>query len=69
LGDFPCVTNNVRPALGGAAAATRSRHGLDVEEEGHLKEFIVILVFIEVFCTIHCFLMPKSQSQKKIQLN
>jgi hypothetical protein len=29
--------------------AMRSRHGLDVEEEGHLKDFIVILIFIEVF--------------------
>jgi hypothetical protein len=53
--DFPFATNNVRPALEGAAAATRHRHGLEVEDEGHLKDFDVIFVFVEVFCTIRCF--------------
>jgi hypothetical protein len=45
FGDFPSATNNVRPALGGAAAVARRRHGLEVEDEGHLKDFIVIYVF------------------------
>jgi hypothetical protein len=53
--DFPFATNNVRPAMGGAAAAAHRRHGLEVENEGHLKDFDVIFVFIGVFCTIHCF--------------
>jgi hypothetical protein len=29
----------------GTAAAARRRHGLDVEDEGHLKNFDVIFVF------------------------
>ena len=32
FGDFPSATNNVRPAQGGAAAAARRRHGLEVED-------------------------------------
>ena len=38
FGDFPSTSNNVRLALGGAAAAARRRHGLEVEDEGHLKD-------------------------------
>jgi hypothetical protein len=30
FGDFSSATNNFRPALGGAAAAARHRHGLEV---------------------------------------
>jgi hypothetical protein len=55
FGDFPYATNKVKPALGGAAAAARRRHGLEVEDEGHLKNFVVIFVFVEVLCTIRCF--------------
>jgi hypothetical protein len=55
FGDFPSATNNVRPAQGGAAAAARRRHGLKVEDEGHLKDFVVIFVFIEVLCTVRHF--------------
>jgi hypothetical protein len=43
--DFPSATKNVRPAQGGAAAAARRRHGLEVEDEGLLKDLIVIFVF------------------------
>jgi hypothetical protein len=43
--DFPSTTNNARPALGRAAAVTRRRHGLEVEDEGHLKDFVVIFFF------------------------
>jgi hypothetical protein len=50
--DFPSTTNNVMPVLEGAAAAARRRHGLEVEDEGHLKNFDVIFIFVEVFCTI-----------------
>jgi hypothetical protein len=48
LDDFPSAINNVRPALGGAAA-------VKVEDEGNLKAFDVIFIFVEVFCTIRCF--------------
>ena len=55
LGDFSSATNNVRPALGGAAAAARRRHGLEVKDEGHLNDLVVIFVFVELFCTVRCF--------------
>jgi hypothetical protein len=38
--------------MGAAAASARHQHGLKVEDEGHLKDFDVIFVFVEVFCTI-----------------
>ena len=55
FGDFPSATNNVRPVLGGAAAAGRHRPGLEVEDEGHLKDLAIVFVFVEVFCTARCF--------------
>jgi hypothetical protein len=55
FGDFPSATNNVRPTQGGAAAAARRRHGLEVEDEGLLKDFVVIFVFLGVLCTVRCF--------------
>jgi hypothetical protein len=42
--DFPSATNNVMLALEGAAAAAHRRYGLEVEDEGHLKDFDVISV-------------------------
>jgi hypothetical protein len=39
----------------GAAAAARHRHGLEVEDEGLLKNFVVFFVFLEVLCTVCCF--------------
>jgi hypothetical protein len=45
FGDFPSATKNVRPTQGGAAAAARRRHGLEVEDEGLLKDLVVIFVF------------------------
>jgi hypothetical protein len=57
FGDFPSATNNVRPALGGAAAAARRRPGLEVDDEGHLKDFDVFFIFVLFL------LMPKSYSQ------
>ena len=54
FGDFPSAINNVKPVLGGAAAAARRRHGLKVEDEGHLKNLVVIFIFIELFCTVRC---------------
>jgi hypothetical protein len=49
FGDFPFATNNVRPTQGGAAAATRRRHGLEVEDEGFLKDLVVIFIFLGCF--------------------
>jgi hypothetical protein len=53
--DFPSTTNNVRPTQGGAAAAARRRHGLEVEDKGFLKNLVVIFVFLRLLCTIRCF--------------
>ena len=55
FGDFPSATNNVRLTLGGAATAARRRHGLEVEDQGLLKDFVIIFVFLEVLCTVRCF--------------
>ena len=43
FGDFPSATNNVRPTQGGAAAA--ARHGLEVEDEGLLKDLVCNFCF------------------------
>jgi hypothetical protein len=56
FGDFPFATNNVRPTQGEAATAACCRHDLDVEDEGLLKDLVVIFVFLELLCTIRCFL-------------
>jgi hypothetical protein len=55
FGDFWSATNNVSPSQGKAATAVRHRHSLEVEDEGHLKNFVVIFVFVEVFCDVRIF--------------
>jgi hypothetical protein len=55
FGDFPSATNNISPTHGGAAAAMRRRHGLEVEDEGLLKDFAVIFIFLGILCTVRCF--------------
>jgi hypothetical protein len=35
--DFPSTSNHARPTQGGSAAATHRQHGLEVEDEWHLK--------------------------------
>ncbi|XP_071683790.1 uncharacterized protein [Lolium perenne] len=55
FGDFLSATNNVMPTQGGAAAAVRHRHGLEVEDEGLLKDLIVIFVFLGMLCTVRGF--------------
>jgi hypothetical protein len=49
FGDFPFATYNARPTQGGAAVVARRRHGLEVEDEGLLKDLVVILFFIGCF--------------------
>jgi hypothetical protein len=55
FGNFSSATNNVRLTQGGAAAAAHRRHGLEVEDEGHLKNFIVIFIFVQVPYIVRCF--------------
>jgi hypothetical protein len=40
------ITNKVMPTQEGAAAAARRRHSLEVEDEGLLKDLIVIFIFL-----------------------
>jgi hypothetical protein len=54
FGNFPSATNNAKPTQGGAAAAAHRRHSLEVEDEGLLKDVIVIF-FLGVLCTVRCF--------------
>jgi hypothetical protein len=55
FGDFLSTTNNVRPTQGVAAAAARRRHGLEVEDEGLLKDLFLIFIFLKMFCTVRYF--------------
>jgi hypothetical protein len=50
--NFLSATNNVRPIQGGAAAATRRQHGLEVADEAHLKGLFVFFVSIRVLCIV-----------------
>jgi hypothetical protein len=50
--DFSSAPSNVKTAHGGATAVALCPHGLEVEDEGHLKDFIVIFVFVEVLCIV-----------------
>jgi hypothetical protein len=54
FGDFTSATNNVKPTQGGAAAATRRRHGQEVVDGGH-ENFVGIFVFVKVLCIFRCF--------------
>jgi hypothetical protein len=65
FGDFPSATNNVRPTREGAATAVHRRHGLEVEDEGLLKDLVVIFVFLGVLCTVRCFFYCQSPILKK----
>jgi hypothetical protein len=65
FGDFPSATNNVRPTQGGAAAAARRRHSLEVEDKGLLKDLVVIFFpWGALFCSLF-LLMPESYLAKK----
>jgi hypothetical protein len=44
-----------RTTQGGAAAMAHRRHGLYVEDEGLLKNIVVIFIFLEVLYTVGCF--------------
>jgi Ni,Fe-hydrogenase I small subunit len=45
----------VWPIQEGAAATACRRHGLEVEDEGLLKDLVVIFVFLRMLCTVRCF--------------
>jgi hypothetical protein len=52
-----------------AVVAVRRRHGLKVEDEGLLKDLVVIFIFLEVLCTVCCFfLVPESSLKKKTNI-
>jgi hypothetical protein len=55
FGDFPSATSNARPTQVGATAAACRRHGLEVGDEGILKDLVVIFIFLGVLCTVHCY--------------
>jgi hypothetical protein len=38
-----------------ALAVARRQYGVEVEDEGNLKDLDVIFVFIEAFCVVRCF--------------
>jgi hypothetical protein len=38
-----------------AAVAAHHRQGLKVEDEGLLKDLVIIFVFFGVLCTVQCF--------------
>jgi hypothetical protein len=61
--DFPSATNNVRPTQGGAAAATRRQHGLEVEDKVLLKNLIIIFIFLEVLYTVSCSFVKKKATE------
>jgi hypothetical protein len=69
FGDFSAATNNVRPTQGGAAAATHHRHGLEVEDEGLLKDLVVISIFLGVLCTVRCFFNARVLFAKKLNFD
>jgi hypothetical protein len=37
------------------AAAARGQHGLEVEDEGLLKDLVIIFIFLEVLYTVRYF--------------
>jgi hypothetical protein len=55
FGNFPTATNNIMLTLEGVAAAARHRHGPKIEDEGHLKDFDIIFIFIDIFYIVQCF--------------
>jgi hypothetical protein len=67
FGAFLSASNNVMPAQGGGAVTARHRYGLEVEHERHLKNFIVIFLFIEVFCTFRYLISKPFFRKKKLQ--
>jgi hypothetical protein len=48
FGDFLSTTNNARLTQGGVAAVANRRQGLKVEDEGLLKDLVIIFVFFGV---------------------
>jgi hypothetical protein len=68
FGDFPSTTNNVRPNQGGAAAAARRRHSLEVEDEGLLKDLVVMFFFLWCFVLFVISFNARVQKNPNLQL-
>jgi hypothetical protein len=66
FGDFLSAANNIKPTRGGAAAVPHYRHGLEVEDEGNIKDFFVISIFIEVLWNVIRFFIVRVLFTKKI---
>jgi hypothetical protein len=62
FGDFPTATNNVRPTQGGVGAVARRRYSLEVEDKGHLEDFVILL---RCFVMFDISLNARVYSQKK----
>jgi hypothetical protein len=66
FGDFSSTTNNIKPIQGGGvAAAARHRHGLEVEDEGLLKDLVVIFIFFRYFVWFDFFFNARVLFVKK----
>jgi hypothetical protein len=53
FGDIPSATNNVGPTQERVAAVARHQHGLEVEDEGLLKDLVVIFIFLgALYCSL-----------------
>jgi hypothetical protein len=64
LGEFSSANNNIMPTHGGAAACRR--YGLGVEDEGHLKNLIVIFVLLRCFVLFDISLNARVLFPKKM---
>jgi hypothetical protein len=69
FGEFLSATNNVRSTQGGTAATAHRRHGLEVEDEGLLKNLVVIFVFLRCFVlfVVRCFFYVRVLFTKKLR--
>jgi hypothetical protein len=69
FGDFLSAANNVKPTQGGATVVPHYRHGLEVEDEGNLKDFFVISIFIEVLWNVIRFFIARFLFTKRCDVN
>jgi hypothetical protein len=63
------VCSVTTPTQGRAAAATRCWYGLQVEDKGHLKNFVVIFLLLRCFVPFDVSLNAKVLFEKKIYIH